>query len=59
MAILYELLCYHSLEHLDRIMDAFFTFIHPTLSSLYSIPEIPTFLPEASDGNVNDPCILR
>ena len=55
MASLYELLCYHSVEHLDPIMDEFLTFIHPTLSSPYSFPAISTVLPEATDGNVKNP----
>ena len=50
MAILYELLCYVSFEHFGPIMDEFLTFIHSTLSSLYSSPAISTVLPEAKDG---------
>ena len=54
MASLYELLCYHSPEHLDPSMDEFLTFIHPTLASLYSFSAIPTVLPEATAGNFNE-----
>ena len=54
MASLYELLCYHSLEHLDPNMDEFLTFIHSTLSSPYSFPATSTVLPEAPDGNFNN-----
>ena len=36
MDSLHELLCYHSLEDFDPIMDEFLTFIQVTLSSLYS-----------------------
>ena len=31
-ASLHELLCYHSIEHFDPIMDEFLTFIHSMLS---------------------------
>ena len=55
MASLNELLCYHSLEHLDSFMEEFLTFIHPNLFSLYSFPAFSTVLPDATDGNVNDP----
>ena len=54
-ANLYELLCYHSLEHLDPIMDEILTLIHPSLSSPYSFPAISTVPAEVTDGNVNDP----
>ena len=59
MASLYELLCYHSIEYLDPIMDEFLTFIHPTQSSPYPFPAISTVLPEATDDNANDPFIFR
>ena len=36
MPSFYELLCYHSLEDFDPIMDEILTFIHSTLSSLFS-----------------------
>ena len=48
MASLSELLCYHSLEDFDPIMDEFLTFFHFTLSSLYSSSKISTVLPEAT-----------
>ena len=48
MTSLYELLCYHSPEVSDRIMDEFLTFIHSTLSSLSS-----AILSEAIDCNFN------
>ena len=32
MASLYEMLCNHSLQHLDSIMDELLTFIHTTVS---------------------------
>ena len=54
MASFYELLCYHSIEHLDPIMDEFLTFILSTLSSLYSSLAISTVLPKAADGNFNE-----
>ena len=54
MASLYELLCYHSLDNLDPIMDEFLTFIHFTQPSLNSFSAIPTVLPEAADGNHNE-----
>ena len=50
---LYELLCYHSLEDVDPIMDEFLTFIHPTLSSLYSSSATLSVLPEATDCHFN------
>ena len=60
---LYELLCYHSLEHLDPNMDEILTFNYSELSSLYSFPAISTVLPAATDGNFNhlEPlrCILH
>ena len=59
MASLYELFCYHSIEHFDPIMDEFLTFIHSTLSFLRSSSAILTVLPEAADGNFNDFQILR
>ena len=46
---LYELLCYHSLEDFDPIMDEFLTFIQVTLSSLYSSSAVSTVIPEATD----------
>ena len=55
MASLYELLSYHSLEHLDPIMDDFLTFIHSALFSQYSSPAISTVLPKAADGDINCP----
>ena len=48
-ASLYELLCYHSLEDFDPIMDECLTFIHPTLSSIYSSSATLSVLPEATD----------
>ena len=54
MASLYELLCYHSLENFDPIMDEFLTFIHSTLSSLYSSSANSTVLPEATEGKFNE-----
>ena len=59
MPRLFELLCYHPLEHLDPIMDEFLTFIHSTLSPLYSFPAISTVSPEATNGNFNDLLVLR
>ena len=53
MASLYEILCYHSLEHLDPLMDEFLTFIHSTQSPLYSFLANSTVLPEAADSNFN------
>ena len=58
-ASLYELLCYHSLAHLDPIMDEFLTFINSSLSSVYSFRAISTVLPEATNGQFNDPWTLR
>ena len=55
MASLYELLCFHPLEHLYPIMDKFLTSIHFTLPSPYSFPAISTVLPDATDGNFKDP----
>ena len=49
MASLYDLLCYHSLEHFDLILDEFLTFIHSILSSLSSSPATSAVLPEATD----------
>ena len=54
MTSLYELLCYHSLEHFDLFTDEFLTFIQSTLSPLYSSPAISIVLPEATDGNFNE-----
>ena len=54
MASLYELLCYHSLENFDPIMDEFLTFIHFTLPSLCSSLAIPTVLPEAADYHFSE-----
>ena len=51
MAKQFELLCYHSFQHLDPIMDEYFTFIDTTLSSLHSFPETSTVLPETTDDN--------
>ena len=45
MASLYQLLCYHSLQNFDPIMDEFHTFIHFTQLSLYSFSAISTVLP--------------
>ena len=50
----YELLCYHSLDNSDPIMDEFLTFIHFTQPSLYFFSAIPTVLPEAAYGNPNE-----
>ena len=55
MLRLYELLCYHSLEHLDPIMDEFLTFVQSTLSSLYCFPAMSAVLPDAADGTFNHP----
>ena len=52
MASLYELLCYHSLENFDPILDEFLTFIHSSRSSLSSA--ISTALPEPADDHLND-----
>ena len=52
MASLYELLCYHSLENFDPIMDEFLTFIHSSRSSLSSATS--TALPETADDHLND-----
>ena len=52
MASLYELLCYHSLENFDPIMDEILTFIHSSRSSLSSA--ISTALPEPADDHLND-----
>ena len=49
MTSLYELLCYHSFEDFDPIMEEFLTFIHFTLSSPSSSSAISTVLPEATD----------
>ena len=54
MASLYELLCYHSLEDFDPIMDEFLTFVHFTHSSLFSSSTISTVLPEATDCHFNE-----
>ena len=54
MASLYELLCYHSLEVFDPIMDEFLTFLQFTHSSLFSSSPISTFLPEATDCHFNE-----
>ena len=51
MTSLYELLCYHSLENFDPILDEFLAFIQPTLFSLYSPTTISTVLSEAADSN--------
>ena len=52
MDSLYEVLCYHSLENFDPIMDEFLTFIHSSRSSLSSA--IFTALPEPADDHLND-----
>ena len=54
MASLYELLCYHSLEDFDPIMDEFLTFILFPLSSLYSSSAISTVLTEPTDCHFNE-----
>ena len=54
MDSLYELLCYHSLEGFDPIMDEFLTFIQVTLSSLYSSSAVSTVLPEATDCHFSE-----
>ena len=59
MASLYELLCYHSLEDFDPVMDELLTFIQFTQSSLYSSSAIPTVLPEATDCHLNEFYILH
>ena len=48
MDSLYELLCYHSLEDFDPIMDDFLTFLQATLSSLYSSSAVSTVIPEGT-----------
>ena len=50
----YELLCYHSLEDFDPIMDEFLTFIQVTLSSLYSSSPVSTVIPEATDCHFSE-----
>ena len=59
MASLYELLCYHSLDNSDPIMDEFHIFIHFTQPSLYSSSALPIVLPEAADGNHNEFSIFQ
>ena len=59
MASLYEVLCYHSLEDFDPIMDEFLTFIHFTQSSLFSSSAISTVLPGATDCHFNEFSILQ
>ena len=59
MASLYELLCYHSLDNSDPIMDELLTFIQFTQPSLYSFSAIPTALPEPADDHLNDSKILQ
>ena len=59
MTNFYELLCYHSLEHLDAILDEFFTFTYSILSSLYSFPDVSTVLPKAIHDNIKDPRVLQ
>ena len=54
MDSLYELLCYHSLEDFDPIMDEFLTFIQVTLSSLYSSSAVSTVIPEATDCHFSE-----
>ena len=53
MARLYELLCYHSFEQLDPMLDEFVIFIHTTLSSLYFFPATSTVLPETTNDTSN------
>ena len=48
MDSLCELLCYHSVEDFDPVMDEFLTFIQVTLSSLYSSSAVSTVIPEAT-----------
>ena len=54
MESFHELLCYHSLEDFDPILDEFLTFTQFTQSSLYSSSAISTVLPEATDCLFND-----
>ena len=54
MDSLYELLCYHSLEDFDPIMDELLTFIQVTLSSLYSSSAVLTVIPEATDFHFSE-----
>ena len=54
MDSLYELLCYHSLEDFDPIMDEFLTFIQVTLSSLHSSSAVLTVIPEATDCHFSE-----
>ena len=49
----YEVFCYHSLEHLDPIMDEFITYIHTILSSSQFFPATSAVLPETTDDNFN------
>ena len=49
MDSLYDILCYHSLEDFDPIMDEFLTFIQVTLSLLYCSSAVSTVIPEATD----------
>ena len=54
MDSLYELLCYHSLDDFDPIMDEFLIFIQVTLSSLYSSSAVLTVIPEATDCHFSE-----
>ena len=53
MASLYEVLCYHSLEHSDAIMDEFITYIQTILSPFLFFPETSAVLPDTTDDNFN------
>ena len=53
MASLYELLCYHSSEGFDPIMDEILTFFLATQSLLYSSSATLSVLPEARDCQFN------
>ena len=50
----YELLCYHSLEDFDPIMDEFLTVIQVTPSSLYSSSAVSTVIPETTDCHFSE-----
>ena len=54
MDSLYDLLCYHSPQDFDPIMDEFLTFIQVTLSSLYSSSAVSTVIPEATDCHFSE-----
>ena len=53
MASLYEVLCYHSIELLDPMMDEFITYIYTILSSFLFLPALSALLPDTIDNNFN------